>query len=693
MASVAYFREERPYRYRFTNFIAYVAQVAILITFYAALSIETGVMMDFGLGGLGMGLFLVLTNLVIFGLLLFLAYQRFKRERKQRNAIVLTASRTEDASHFSAEKFITTFTAISHRSVPASHVLLFHYTSFALGQMARRSGIAALKKYNGIAFSLRCPNHTAPVERHVFSNSDGRVDSWDGSAFPNNEVIVLALPRHLLQPLPGYEDDPCLCCLSAPVLQALRASTFATVLDNSPWIEGIVMLPPQCILRSYALVGNDDHKQNHDLDEEDEEMIMIRKQWIFEEQSHQGHDRGKRTDVRHIHYVESFLGSMHAIREQAAEKHLLPLYHYTSPDVIPLILKTGLRMSTQGQGDGGVYFSTRGPISYGLGKRRYEDHIIKDCFGVARLDEYRGQGKLDAVIVYGCEERILLQAPGGRDNAKMVPRSTFNDIMLPQFDGTYFMRPDRILGIFVMNNVRMFAANSMSPRISVRHGLSSSSRKDNQFPSSPTPNSASDRQDSIMEGCISEARNDKTSLHMLDLFEVQVKTYGNKLVEISNSLLPTADFNDNDEEGGSGAANVAEGRSRSRVDSIVDRLSESFTNHRPTYFNNHGNVRRSANTRLHNDGALDENGNAIPLVRFSENPLFEAREGSVSNGLHMIRQVSSKASNSFKRMSLLTQARLPSQNHGDGSDLDIEMSSPPSIIIEEHGMVKENQWL
>jgi hypothetical protein len=43
VASVAYFREEQPYRVPFTNVIAYAAQFVILVTFYAALSIDTGV--------------------------------------------------------------------------------------------------------------------------------------------------------------------------------------------------------------------------------------------------------------------------------------------------------------------------------------------------------------------------------------------------------------------------------------------------------------------------------------------------------------------------------------------------------------------------------------------------------------------------------------------------------------------------
>jgi len=37
----------------------------------------------------------------------------------------------------------------------------------------------------------------------------------------------------------------------------------------------------------------------------------------------------------------------------------------------------------------------------------YEYNIIKECFGVHRTEEYAGQNKLDAVIVYGCAPRIL----------------------------------------------------------------------------------------------------------------------------------------------------------------------------------------------------------------------------------------------------------------------------------------------
>mmetsp|Transcript_42601 Transcript_42601/g.54775 ORF Transcript_42601/g.54775 Transcript_42601/m.54775 type:complete len:249 (+) Transcript_42601:736-1482(+) len=63
-----------------------------------------------------------------------------------------------------------------------------------------------------------------------------------------------------------------------------------------------------------------------------------------------------------------------------------------------------------------------------------------------------GKGKLDALIVYGCESDVLVQAPGGRDNAKMIPKSYFTSLMLPQANGNYFLRPDRILAVFIMDN-------------------------------------------------------------------------------------------------------------------------------------------------------------------------------------------------------------------------------------------------
>ncbi len=58
---------------------------------------------------------------------------------------------------------------------------------------------------------------------------------------------------------------------------------------------------------------------------------------------------------------------------------------------------------------------------------------------------------LDLVIVYGAEPSALMQAPGGRANAKMVGRASFGALSLPDASGNYFLRPDRILALFVLD--------------------------------------------------------------------------------------------------------------------------------------------------------------------------------------------------------------------------------------------------
>ena len=108
-------------------------------------------------------------------------------------------------------------------------------------------------------------------------------------------------------------------------------------------------------------------------------------------------------------------------------------------------------MSTQGQGDGGVYFSTLSPASYELGSESYETNIIVDCFGKERLDEYRGKQKLDLVLVYGIEPAVLQQAPGGRDNAKVVGKKMFESMSICHADGAYYLRPDNIFAAIVVD--------------------------------------------------------------------------------------------------------------------------------------------------------------------------------------------------------------------------------------------------
>jgi len=155
--------------------------------------------------------------------------------------------------------------------------------------------------------------------------------------------------------------------------------------------------------------------------------------------------------VLHPTTVSGVLITLDKWHQRCADNGLVPLFHYTDPGVVPYILESGLRMSTQGQGDGGVYFSTRSPASYDVGQQGYEVNVIKDCFGVERVEEFKGKHRLDAVIGYACHPWCLSAAPGGRRHAKVVTKSDFQDLSLPHDDGSFFLRPDRILGVVIVD--------------------------------------------------------------------------------------------------------------------------------------------------------------------------------------------------------------------------------------------------
>ena len=67
---------------------------------------------------------------------------------------------------------------------------------------------------------------------------------------------------------------------------------------------------------------------------------------------------------------------------------------------------------------------------------------------------YKGKGKLDALIVYAIPAVCVQQAPGGRDNAKVVSKVMFEDMSLADLAGSYFLNPDFIMGSFLIDPAR-----------------------------------------------------------------------------------------------------------------------------------------------------------------------------------------------------------------------------------------------
>ena len=82
LVSAIYFREMTPFRIPFTNFVAVVAQYSILVTFMAALILETDSLEKFGIGGFGLGVLLCSVNGTIIFLAFFVGWKRYRYERR-----------------------------------------------------------------------------------------------------------------------------------------------------------------------------------------------------------------------------------------------------------------------------------------------------------------------------------------------------------------------------------------------------------------------------------------------------------------------------------------------------------------------------------------------------------------------------------------------------------------------------------
>ena len=85
----------------------------------------------------------------------------------------------------------------------------------------------------------------------------GRRGAKESDHHKHEALLVVALPRCLLERLPGHEDDDGLHLLPAEILRAMRPSTFSGVFDQGLWLKGVVCLPPTCVLRVYTLVGSE----------------------------------------------------------------------------------------------------------------------------------------------------------------------------------------------------------------------------------------------------------------------------------------------------------------------------------------------------------------------------------------------------------------------------------------------------
>ena len=440
MCSGKIYGEVEPFALGYNNMLAVVAQDTICLTFGAALAIDVGLSSD--LDDTVFGIVLIAVNMGVVALAVALAARRSRLELKaKKKKAKYTANKVEWAVDFSAEKFDTTIDAVVRNALPRSSALVFWYGTKADVERAIRSGLQAVVLSeldygfsSGILFT---------------SNRPLRTDGTDCLFFQAFEaVLACSIPRHLLFELPSTTSGSSVCVLPGKALQALISLTEDGVDDLSPRIKGGVTLPPSSIVRAYFL---SEPSKVSGLGEDATAPALLEDAFRDRALSTRARSsttglkammgipgsRGRTVNVERPESCLAFVRSMADIRARCDANGWVVVYHYTAPFLGSLIAETGFRMSTQGQGDGGVYFSMQGPAAYGLGSPRYEANIIVNCFGESRLEEYHGKGKLELVFIYDADPAVLSSAPGGRDNARMVSKATFMALALPDADGNY----------------------------------------------------------------------------------------------------------------------------------------------------------------------------------------------------------------------------------------------------------------
>lgn len=141
-------------------------------------------------------------------------------------------------------------------------------------------------------------------------------------------------------------------------------------------------------------------------------------------------------------------------RARCADAGWVPLYHYTQRSVGNLIHKHGLRVSKNGQG--GVFFSAVSPAALSLGTAKYEESLILEILGPTHVARCLGKHLFDLVVVYGMVPKAI-ESVNGKSTAMFVaPNSTIKSLSLPQPDGNYFLRADRILGMLLIDSDERF---------------------------------------------------------------------------------------------------------------------------------------------------------------------------------------------------------------------------------------------
>jgi hypothetical protein len=270
----------------------------------------------------------------------------------------------EMAAMFTRSKIASTLQSVRETECPPSHTLVFYYTSRATAEEVLSPGSCGIRlseECGGVALSLSGPDElvysnmedpheeervmgagrtASMAERWRSSSVAMRMgESWAQDTVLKGEVaIVLAVPRRLLWPFPLAPFEP----LSPSKgdcrgpFRVLPQTIIASLSRDPRFLSMAHMAKRAYQLHSSATAEEDDPKDDDNLSKSEHRTTTV-------------------THATRPSSYESYLAAVASARARAIStgESKIVLYHYTSFAYAESILAKGIRMSTQGQGDGG----------------------------------------------------------------------------------------------------------------------------------------------------------------------------------------------------------------------------------------------------------------------------------------------------------------------------------------------------
>ena len=409
VTSLAVQNSLQPYHDRLTNALATSCQVALFLVFLMGLLLNNGLHVTFGVTVVLVGAVAATLAVTVYGHLYEVA--------RLSKVMPPPSIHPEWAVDWKQTKFKTTMDTVRDHHVANESILVWAFCTVADAQDTiggRNRGLRT--RPEGLVFSMIGPDD------EEFRDQDTNERLRD--VYLSSEIaLAVVLPRNLLRPGRGEK--------SLVLHESLLTAVNALKEEESP------RLPVSNIIRAFQLVEKPTFSKSDPKPDEKTKNDARRTPKVVA------------LKIDELKDVTVFLKKMEAIRVEAERNEEVVVFHFTNGVSAGFIVKTGLRMSTQGQGDGGVYFITMGPISFKLGTEDFERLIIESCFGKERMHEYLGKNMLSHVIVATIDPKALSQVPGGRHNAFAVSKRTFETLATPnQDDGAFYLPLERIKACF-----------------------------------------------------------------------------------------------------------------------------------------------------------------------------------------------------------------------------------------------------